>query len=412
MHRSDAEAGSRRFRVFSVVVNGPTVDPGAWACLSVATNAFSWFAFRLEVAPTTGQRHYQSVYAFRNAHTVSSARKLFSKLAGKWLSGDAVEPAIDRDALVFYVTDPEKESALGAPYVYGQLPKRKQKRAKSPDCADDSSLSRGSKRFKELVAEEGWEIDPAHLIVNGRGKLSYMSAVLCPPRTYDPVFVLWMSGLPACGKSFMCKLILDYVGWPYYEPPMRHKNSATWFTGYQGQPCVFLDELDADCFSPAVLKRLFQPGPVRMPSGQGGQDVNVSARIFFVTSQVAPMDFPWTWDDKYAIESRVNHLSVVCPDVVRESRISLFRKDAFFNVPAEPVVVDSDSDDDMVDVSQLDSPLSRGLISNDRIEVIDLTADLPEVDPASIIEKSEDADVVERVSIKEEIPDWDRKDDV
>lgn len=108
------------------------------------------------------------------------------------------------------------------------------------------------------------------------------------PRT--EVHVLWFYGLPGSGKSYTARAMLDYVAdkmdpdsATYSQKFYTTSSNLKWWTGYQGQRAVLIDELRWQCLGELgfpYLLRLLDVG--RFDVEIKGGAVRISAHLWSI----------------------------------------------------------------------------------------------------------------------------------
>lgn len=145
-------------------------------------------------------------------------------------------------------------------------------------------------RACELLASSNWDVKtvatqfPTTFVKFHHG-LNALAAISMPERNPDdPVQVIWLQGPSGIGKT---RGALDFITRRYGQDRYiwSSKDSGTWFDGYRGESCIFIDELKrvhGKCNLPLVyLLRLINPLPMQLPI-HGGM-VNCLATTIVVT---------------------------------------------------------------------------------------------------------------------------------
>lgn len=148
--------------------------------------------------------------------------------------------------------------------------------------------------------QEGTEIDDSQFLASERN-------------------VLLIFGPPKTGKTYIARLIADYVGPDsLYNVPGKAKNSAgRWLGDYRGQPIAVIEEFNFhDDFTKDQWKLLLDGTPQSLPSTSGGKAVQwVPSLIILLTNDPILPSHPFRSDPAFKL--RISHI-------------------IFYNVPPHP----------------------------------------------------------------------------
>lgn len=213
-----------------------------------------------ETCPKTKKKHLQIYIYFTNAKSLKSAIKVFKPHHVECAKGDATE---NRNYC-------SKEFIL---YEDGVLPKKGER----TDIEECRNIAKDTSRIREVVLSctsfQGLRIAEKYL--------EYFETA----RTWKPN-VYWIHGPSGCGKSKQAY----FMSSSSYKSDQIYTcmDSIKWFQGYDGQPCVILDDFRSDYAKFHSLLKLIDRYPYRVEMKGGSRQF--LARDIYITSIYSPYE--------------------------------------------------------------------------------------------------------------------------
>lgn len=234
-----------------------------------------YFAYGIELAPTTGKRHLQGYACMHAPQRLSAWRKVFPGAHIEVMRGTLEQS----DAYCSKVSD------------LIQLGEKPLRNGQRKDLKVFCEELKNGVQLKRLAGEMPQTYVQYH---SGLDKLSFMFQ----PEYYHPtVRGVWIYGPPGTGKSTYAEQ--KYA--PYYKKPQNK-----WWCGYHGEPNVILDDYDAKDVFGHLFKIWMDKGSC---SGETkGGKVQLQHQHFVVTSN-------------YSIEECFGSDSSLCEAVRRRCKI-------------------------------------------------------------------------------------------
>lgn len=213
-----------------------------------------------EICPKTKKPHLQIYIYFTNAKTLKSAIKIFKPHHVECAKGDPTENR----------TYCSKESVL---YEDGVLPKKGER----TDIEECRNIAKDTSCLREVVNSctsfQGLRIAEKYL--------EYFET----SRTWKPR-VVWIYGPSGSGKS---KEAYDLAHHSYpNEDIYTCMDSIKWFQGYDGHPCVILDDLRQNYAPFNSLIKLIDRYPYRVEMKGGSRQF--LAKSIYITSIFSPQE--------------------------------------------------------------------------------------------------------------------------
>ncbi len=232
-----------------------------------------YLVFGREFAPTTGTRHLQGYFRFKNARTMDGIKSLL----GVEFGGIHLEAAKGsaRQNRQYCTKDDDFEE-------FGLLPSQGRR----------TDLLNIQAKINEGVSDR--EIAREHFtqwVIYRRSFAAYRDLVSeSDVRIAPSVYVLW--GDPGCGKT---RFVYEFAGSRGQELFRVPDPGLRWFDGYEGQPLALIDDYRGGS-DYSFLLQVLDRYPLRVPV-KGGF-VSWRPRYIFVTSNNSPDS--WHIDEDYA----------------------------------------------------------------------------------------------------------------
>lgn len=250
-----------------------------------------YYCFQEEIAPSTGTRHFQCFFAYKEAISFSSMRrKLFV------LSGEETQPHIEKaKGSAKQNRDYCSKTDTGVPGTFHEGGDMPQQGIRSDLDRIGELLKEGTSL--ETIADEM----PSQMIRYGRGIQALQQLVRCSPRTPETVpCVYWWFGPTGTGKSRRA-----------FE---EHKDAyvkmgGKWWDNYQGERTVIMDDFRPS-FVPGFnyLLQLLDRYPMRVEGK--GTSMNLSATTWIITCPSRP-EVLWNGHTDEDIQQLLRRISMI-----------------------------------------------------------------------------------------------------
>lgn len=260
--------------------------------------AYRYVCMQLEIAPTTGQRHYQGYVYFTNPvrfSSVTTGLDAFFQVTGVHVT------KCDGTADQNYDYCSKSDSAVeGTFWELGERPKQGRR-------SDLQAVAEMIDDGNDLVAVA--RSYPSQFIRYGRGIKDYLALTTIAPRdpSVEPT-VVWYYGPTGVGKSK-----LAYEKWP---DAYRKMTGNKWWDGYHGQKEVIFDDYRAGMCPFNELLKIIDRYPHRIEIK--GDSCNLSATCFVFTTCKRP-EVIWhsrTDEDLHQLLRRITHIYELTADQV------------------------------------------------------------------------------------------------
>jgi len=224
-----------------------------------------------EIAPTTGQRHWQGYVYFKKNMRLSACKKLLPRAHWEASKGSPEQNQA-------YCTKEESRAPDTLPYEVGTPPIK----GKRTDLDSFKDAVRSGKRMREL-ADEGF------LSVLARYPRLYanLSALTRPDTNPDRKVVL-LYGKAGAGKT---RHVMDKHGKTdeLYLQPIS--NGTPWFDGYDGHKVALLDDFDGAASKVPLTQtlKLLDIYPIQVPTKGGHAWWNPDT--IYITTNLKPSDW-------------------------------------------------------------------------------------------------------------------------
>lgn len=226
------------------------LDPTLWPHARYAV-------WQLEMAPTTGQLHYQGYVEFDTTMSLSTLQQLDGLEGAHWESRrGTAEQASD------YCE--KEETRVDGPWHFGV----RSSQGKRSDLVRVAERIRAGDSLVRIAEE-----DPATVIRYQRG-FSWYASLHARQRNW-PMEILVLVGPSGCGKS---RYAMENFPGAYWKPP------GQWWPGYQGEETVVLDEFYGSSMPFGELLRLCDRYPLTVET-KGGHCAFTSKRLVFTSNQ-------------------------------------------------------------------------------------------------------------------------------
>lgn len=245
--------------------------------------------WQLEMAPSTGQLHYQGYAVFDNAVGHKQAAALLN------IEGAHMEPANgDQEDNQRYCG--KNDTRIEGPFQHGS-PEAVGQGKRSDLVAAAASAADLSKSMVDVILEH-----PSVAIRYGKGLESYRQAALIKKmrsetattlRRKVDTFVYW--GKTGTGKTTTALKEQD----AYWLPPPTATNQPTWFDNYVDQKTLIIDEFVPQCLPLRLLLNITDGSPIQLPKKGGFVQpcwtkvvitTNFHPRVWYPDSPVASLN--------------------------------------------------------------------------------------------------------------------------
>lgn len=277
---------NERAKHWSFTLNNPVLTQAQ--ILSTLASHCSFLVFQHEVGTTTGTPHFQGHASFKKQLRRSALSKLLVRAS--WFLARNV------NASILYA---EKEDTRTAgPWYHGTRPSRTQGRRSDIDAL--VAAAKQQPLYKDFA-----RAFPQHVLRSRHG-LRAVHMLYVEKRQQDAVVNL-IFGPPGTGKS-------KYVG-TLCPDAYKHPPGSKWFTTYEGQDTVIMDEFEGTM----PLRTLLTLWDAKPPTQETkGGHVDVTAPTFWLTANQHPVDW-YCWQrrnkGKYgALTRRITNLYTMSDD--------------------------------------------------------------------------------------------------
>lgn len=198
-------------------------------------NAIRYVICQEEVAPTTNQEHWQGYVQFKVKQRLAQVKTI---LNCNWahLEKKARKSSVDDN--ITYCSKDETRKPGTAPFVYGKA----EGQGSRNDLVDINEEAKKGTSRKQIIDKFPSQYIRYH------GGIDKVIAINSKPRTTAPDTVAVYWGETGLGKSRRAlweaksKLTADQrqEWWEY----IYYKGPGKWWDGYEGQPCVIIDDYD------------------------------------------------------------------------------------------------------------------------------------------------------------------------
>lgn len=228
---------------------------------------FRYLCFQQELAPATGQRHYQGYVHFGEKREFRSAKSIIADIFGVQPHLEAARGTSDSNREYCRKAD----SAIPDSFrEYGNFPKQGQR----SDLVAVAKAVFDGKSLGEIAQEF-----PKEYIRYHSGLKAFQTTVLMKPRDRSvPPIVCWWFGPTGVGKS---RRAFELYGETAYV-----KMNNQWWDGYLSQETVIIDDYRPSLCTFQELLRLIDRYPMRVQVK--GSSVELSAKRFVFTTPKRP----------------------------------------------------------------------------------------------------------------------------
>lgn len=238
---------------------------------AIAAEGVKYLIAQKEVAPTTGQLHWQGFVSFKTNKRLKAVKKMLPRAHWELAKGSASQNKV-------YCTKEASRAPGTAPVEFGDIPNP----GKRTDLEEFATAVRSGKRARHL-ADEGF------LALLARyPKLYAALAMTHRPPTHPDKKVILLFGKPGAGKT---RFVFDkHEKDPeFWTAPLS--NGTPWFDGFDGHETALLDDFDgkASKVGLAMTLKLFDIYPIQAPTKGGHAWWN--PKTLYVTTNLPPQDW-------------------------------------------------------------------------------------------------------------------------
>jgi len=223
-----------------------------------------YMVYQMEVAPTTGQQHWQGCVKFKQMRTMNKAKELIGYKPG----GDSPFMEICRDwnASKEYCQKDDTRSPGTSSHVHGQDVGQGQR----TDLEAVNQMITAGASIRDIAVAQ-----PLTYMRYHRGIQELRLALQQPPAMERKAVLI--IGATGVGKT---RFVMDNFRDVYTVFDMR----SPWFDGYDGQTNVLLDECGTGMMHYNILKQLTDRYPFRVPR-KGGSAPWMAKNIFLTSNE-------------------------------------------------------------------------------------------------------------------------------
>lgn len=257
-----------------------------------------YLVYQREIAPTSGREHWQGAVAFFECQ---AGGRVQEQLGG----GSELHVELSRsDACYAYCTKEETRKAGTTPREFGAKPGGRGARVDWTRIRDDCKAGKDDAHFATVY--------PQQFVQCSRGIREMRSVLTGKPREPSQgVFVTVFWGVTNAGKS--TRAYNEALGIAGSSSGVYVKRSDHWWSGYDGQKCVIIDE-----FEPSEMGKetqvsywlsIFQPFPIRVKTYN--TERQLEATHFWITANTNPQFWwgGWDYEEKArAFKRRLTHI--------------------------------------------------------------------------------------------------------
>lgn len=240
-----------------------------------------YLVFQLEKG-ASGTPHIQGYVQFeakcRGSRVTSFCRELFGNGKADGLNSVHTEPARGSDKEnEDYCT--KEETREHGPFRWGtRVPHAGKKGGRSDLMAVKKALD------EHRPATELWDQHFSTMLRYSKAFKEY-SRVMTQPRNFKTTVIL-LVGPSGTGKSRTAEILCRELG-PVYKVPEKHGSGNMWCDDYQGEPCMWIDEMDGGRMPPTYWNQLTDRYGCVLPA-HGGVGHQMISRYLVVCSNYHP----------------------------------------------------------------------------------------------------------------------------
>ena len=268
----------------------------------------TYIVYQRERCPTTGKEHYQCYIEFQNACMLCTLMKKFPFFY--WTPRETT-----RKACIIYCT--KQDTRIDGPFYWPvEQPTEPDRPAPSSICSPtganqtptDANGAPIPKTGKESTADDAAmmllnpsvslkraaQTYPGQFLKHPNG-FSRLRAIVQPRQKTKPTVIVYY-GPTGCGKSKLAweRSRQEFDEEDIYPYHATAENGKEWWDGYDGQPCVIIDEFRGRKFHYDRILSLLDRNPVMVPF-KGGHSNFVPQKIY-----ITSFESPRAWYPKHA----------------------------------------------------------------------------------------------------------------
>lgn len=257
---------------------------------------FKYLCFQQEVAPSTGQRHYQGYVQFGNAIHFTTAKQLLLAVYGVNVHLEIAKGSAKSNMAYCSKPGGSNFTELGDKPLQG----------KRSDLADVTDMVMKGTSLRDIALEYPTDFVKFH---NGIKALQAQTQSAPRDPNVQPV-VHWWFGPTGSGKS---QRAYTTFGMAAYT-----KMDGQWWDGYMGEDVVILDDYRTNLCPFNYLLRMLDRYPMRVQTK--GSSIELSATTFVITTTSRP-EALWNSRTEEAINQLLRRITYIEEFVDYEKRI-------------------------------------------------------------------------------------------